>query len=98
VIAILFTLFVAVIVVGLIFHVSGGTALVIVLVAVAGLWAAGKKYGKTRRITRTGAFWSNICPHCGKHVKPAASVCFHCGNALVVTREDRKPDPTGIPR
>ena len=35
--------------------------------------------------------FSNICPACRKHNKSGASVCRHCGTALIVPAQQARP-------
>jgi hypothetical protein len=79
------TLLIAAVAVSLIFHVGATAAWIIVLVAL-GVGFVLRSKAPNRRITRTGAVFKSVCPYCGKHTKPAAVVCSHCGNALVTKR------------
>jgi hypothetical protein len=86
-IGLLVSVFVMVVIVSMVLHVSAGWAWIIVLAAVVALvvYRRGNPLPYTR-ITKTGALFSSICPFCGKHTKAAAVVCRHCGRDLVEPR------------
>lgn len=66
-------------------HVSAGwgigiAAAIIVIAAIA----QTKNPNATKRVAKTGLMFTNVCPACRKHNKSRATVCRHCGTALVV--------------
>jgi hypothetical protein len=74
-------------------HVSAGWGIGI---AVVGLIVAGSlqaKYGKTKRVGKTGIMFTNVCPACRKHNKGKATICRFCGAPLVVARQHRPATP-----
>lgn len=84
----LILLVIMVAVVSAVFHVSAGWAWILVLAAVAGLlFYRSRNPLPYRRITRMGAVFQSVCPFCGKHTKPRATVCHHCGRSLIERRE-----------